>query len=162
MTTNKMSIKSQRFLEPNFWPSSAMIWGFSTGNIIALTLLVAAAYSLFHTVHAVEIVCGLTLLGAVPTTIYLIHINILGRKMRSPAEIIGGFIACVLTGAILPVIFFPMLAAAIFEEAKERRATRRKPGRMRTGKEAFFSLPGSVVRHAGHEVATSFFNTLRD
>ena len=162
MTTNGTKSKSRRLLEPNFWRSSAMIWGFSTGNIIALTVSVAAAYSLFHSMNAVWVVCGLILSSAVPTTMFLIHGNVLGEKMRSPAEIVGGFIACVLTGLILPIIFFPMLAVAIREEAKERSVSRKGSGRAGTGRETFFSLPGSVARHAGSEVAASFFSASKD
>lgn len=157
--TKTMKRKTYNLLEPGFWPKTALLWGLATGNIIALALVVGLAFWLTKSMSAVEWTCVVMLLLMAPISIYLIRDNTIVAKMRTPVEIIGGFVACVIAGFFIVPMAFEGLRQAVVENRKVSHVA----GQMAhpTGKEAFFSLPGNVARHTNAGLAASFFSERR-
>lgn len=148
-----MKTKPKRLIEPNFWRHTSVIWGFATGGSVALTLVVAVAYLIFRSSLAVVIACLLMTLLTAPITLAMIKQGNFEDSMPSRATIVGGYVAFVVAGFVIPFVLIP----GVVHEFRKLQAERPQQGHP-TGKEVFYSLPNTVARHAGQELAATFFH----
>ena len=148
MPTEKLSFAAQ----------NAVIFGLGLGNLVALTVAVTTVAFLTESFRWTMAACVLMLVLSVPLSIYLIRSGELASEMHSPVEVIGGFIAFVVGGFIMPFSVIPATLWFTWKAIRQAHQEANPWGKRKpTGKEAFYSVPGSLARFAERGMSTSFF-----